>query len=104
MKGDVKNLEIKMVAGFWNEGTERKKICDGCEAKMDAGFKNDACERTKVYYELMGMKEDGKSTKLDSCCAVSSAASTVYGCGFGIFYQNFISGTELDHERSDRTQ
>ena len=33
MEGDLKNLETRMIAGFRNEGTERRKICDGLERK-----------------------------------------------------------------------
>ena len=51
MKGDVKNLEIKMVARFRNEMKRPKeRICDGFEAKMEADFTNDACDPTILFF------------------------------------------------------
>ena len=73
-----------METGFRTEGFERQKIYGGLEAKLEAGCRYEACESSKVHAELANMKEV-TSLKLSGSCAVSSAASTVYGPGSGTF-------------------
>ena len=65
---------------------------------MMTGFENEENEKEKDYEELTNMNEEMESMRMGGSCAVSSAASTGCGLGWGTFARRTELERELDAE------
>ena len=71
--------EIRVVKEIKKDLLETKEMNKNMKTELESGFRNDGYERKKICDELVNMKEEMRSMKLDNSRGVRSAGITGFG-------------------------